>query len=581
METEFINALIVDDSEDDREFIERILKKTGQFEHIYHASTVDEGIDLLQHHTVDVILLDYLMPMCDGIEMVVQIKAMESIGPTAIVMISNLEDEGRQLECLQAGAHDFLTKTAVDPKSLRKAILHSRKRFELEQELQKSYEHVKSIAEKDALTGLSNRYYFEVRLKEAYKDFQRNRNRVALLILDLDDFKYVNDTHGHPSGDELLKRITRRISSCLRGDECFSRIGGDEFAIILQNVTSVQSVTQVAKRILRVSKKFYRLNEVDVDVNCGVSIGIAMTRFDRAFEQNLIQEADIALYRAKQDKNSFCYFEKEMQQEINHRSKVEDRLRKAIESNQVDMYYQPIIQLDDQSVVGFEALMRWHREGEIIFPDEFIPIAEESKLILDLGIQAMESALQQLKNWQLQNNQKLTMSINLSPVQLQDATLAIHISECLERFQLDPETVIFELTETALLNDDKRKQETINEIHKLGCQIALDDFGTGFSSISYLLEFPIDIVKIDKSLMPLFDSSSNLELKKSMTKGLAYLLHSLGLSVVAEGIENSQAADFCQNLSILRGQGYHWGKAEEASAIERKWLSIERKTQTS
>ncbi len=574
METEFINALIVDDSEDDREFIERVLKKTGQFENIHHASTVEQGMDILRQQAVDVILLDYLMPQCDGIEMVIQIKAMESIGPTAIVMISNLEDESRQLECLQAGAHDFLNKTAVDPKSLRKAILHSRKRFELEQELQKSYEHVKNIAEKDALTGLSNRYYFEIRLKEAYKDFQRNRNRVALLILDLDDFKYVNDTHGHPSGDELLKRITRRISSCLRGDECFSRIGGDEFAIILQNVTSAQSVTQVAKRILRVSKKFYRLNEVDVDVNCGVSIGIAMTRFDRAFEQNLIQEADIALYRAKREKNNFCYFEKEMQKEINHRSEVEDRLRKAIEANQLELFYQPIVELRSQSLVGFEGLLRWQGDEGIIYPDEFIAIAEESKLILDIGVQVLEQALKQLKQWQSQNNPELTMSINLSPVQLQDATLAIHIAECLERYNIAPETVIFELTETALLNDDKKKQETINEIHQLGCQIALDDFGTGFSSISYLLEFPIDIVKIDKSLMPLFDASDNNDLKKSMTKGLAFMLHSLGLSVVAEGVENLKAADFCQELSIQRGQGYHWGKAEKVSDIEPKWLDI-------
>ncbi len=571
MNTEYINALIVDDNEDDREFIERILKKTGQFEKIYHASTVDEGVLALKEHDVDVILLDYLMPQCDGIEMVLQIKSMDSIGPTAIVMISNLEDESRQLECLHAGAHDFLNKTAVDPKSLRKAILHSRKRFELEQELQRSYQHVKNIAEKDALTGLSNRYYFEVRLKEAYKDFQRNQNRVALLILDLDDFKYVNDTYGHPTGDELLKRITRRINGCLRGDECFSRIGGDEFAIILQNITSIQSVTQVAKRILRVSKKSYCLNEVEV--TCGVSIGIALTRFDRGDQQNLIQEADIAMYRAKQSKNSFCYFEKEMQQEITHRTQLEDRLRKAIEAHEIELFYQPILRFEDQSVIGFEGLMRWQHEQQMIFPDEFIPVAEESKLILELGLQVIEGGLKQLKSWQQQGDPELVMSINLSPVQLQDSTLPLHIQEIIEANNLSPESIIFELTETSLLNDDKRKQDTIREIHNLGCKIALDDFGTGFSSISYLLEFPIDIVKIDKSLMPLFDEAVNQSLKESMTQGLAYMLHSLGITVVAEGVENAAAAEFCQNLKISKGQGYYWGKAEKAEHVEQKWLN--------
>jgi diguanylate cyclase len=573
METEFINVLIVDDNEDDREFIERVLKKTGQFNQIRHASNVEQGMSILEQHSVDVILLDYLMPRCDGIEMVLRIKDMDSIGPTAIVMISNLEDEFRQLECLQAGAHDFLNKSAIEPKSLRKAISHSRKRFELEQELQASYQRVKSIAEKDVLTGLSNRYYFEIRLKEAYKDFQRNRNRVALLVLDLDDFKCVNDTHGHPSGDELLKRVARRISCCLRGDECFSRIGGDEFAIILQNVTSVQSVTQVAKRILRVSKKLYRLKDVEVGVKCGVSIGISLTHFDRAFEQNLIKEADIALYRAKQAKSSFCYFEKEMQEEINHRSVIEERLRKAIESEQVELFYQPILGLENQSVVGFEGLLRWQYGGEIIYPDEFLSIAEESKLILDVGLQALESGLRQLKKWQQKANPNLMMSINLSPVQLQDATLVMHISECLEKYQLDPKTVIFELTETALLNDEKRKHETIQAIHELGCLIALDDFGTGFSSISYLLEFPIDIVKIDKSLIPSFTDDEENKLKCSMTEGVAYMLKSLDLSVVAEGVENAKAAKFCSQLNIDKGQGYFWGKAECATDVEQRWLS--------
>lgn len=563
-----MNVLLVDDDSMDREIVKRALKNNEDITTVHEASSAEEGLNAVNNHHFDVLLLDYRMPLIDGIEMVIELRSRPNLGKMAIVMMSSSDDETLALSCLQAGAQDFITKGEITASKLKRAIIQAKKRFELEQKLYDSFCQVRELAERDSLTGLSNRYHFEESLKTSIINNQCLKHTIALLLLDLDHFKKVNDTYGHEMGDKLLKKVVERISQCFLGGELFGRLGGDEFAILITGLKFSNGATFIAQRIIKSLEKPIEIE--GKSIQCGVSIGIAIHPENANTAELLTKYADIAMYRAKkQGRNQLCYFEDVMQKQFSRNYQIEVDLKNAILDQEFELYYQPVISAVSNKMVGVEALIRWTGSKLNSTPDEFIPIAEQSHTIGKIGEWVLESAVKQLAYWQKSFNQPLTMAINVSAVQLGCSSFLPYIKETLKHYNVTPQDIVFELTETALLEQDNMITGRISELEQLGCKLALDDFGTGFSSLSHLLNYPISIVKLDKSLLPM----NNLQKRHlSIVKGIAAMASTIGLNIIAEGVETQYQCELCNELKVDEIQGYFFEKPIPALEIERDWL---------
>jgi len=563
-----MDILLVDDDQVDRSAIIRTLKKSNLSVNIEEAVTVDQGLELYSKANFDVILLDYSMPARDGIEMILDIKNQAKVSSTAIVMMSTSEDENIALECIKAGAQDFLNKSDISEKKLSRAILHSTTRHDLEKKLLATYQQVKELAETDSLTGLPNRYFFDQSLKLAIKNNQRHDQTLALLLLDIDNFKLINDNFGHDVGDVLLRKTVKRIKKCLRGNELFSRLGGDEFSIILNNLESTEEAHIVAKRITEAMQ--LPVEVASTSISSTVSIGIALHPYNGKTSEELFKYADIAMYRAKKlGRNQICFFADEMQEKFHQRLKIELELRDAIEKKQFQLYYQPVIDPINESVTGFEALIRWNVNGVTRTPDDFIKIAEKTQQISAIGLWVIDEAISTLAKWNNNRRKPLTMAINVSAIQLGDFTVVEALSDCLSKYKVSAHLIEIELTETALFRDSITSRQVLADITEGGCSLSLDDFGTGYSSIAHLRNHPISIVKIDKSLMP----KDKQDIKRiALVKGLVSMASILGLKVIAEGIETEHHAQLCKQFSIQRAQGYYYSRPKTQLDIENNYL---------
>tara|TARA_R110000803_G_scaffold154417_1_gene219184 strand:+ start:5086 stop:6774 length:1689 start_codon:yes stop_codon:yes gene_type:complete len=562
-----LNILIVDDDIVDREHIKRTLNKTSINWSFTETESVDEGLAVFAVNKFDVILLDYRMPKRDGIELLLELRNTSLEKNVAIIMLSNSEQPELALECIKAGAQDFLLKSEVSSSKLERVILQSQARFELEQKLYVSYQNAKTLAEHDSLTGLANRYSFEEALRLSVSQKPRAKSILALAIFDLDNFKFINDSHGHDVGDELLKQVSNRIGHCLRENELFARLGGDEFAIILANLHTIDNATRVTKRILSCLEVPFFISEIEIKMTA--SIGIAIYPNNSIEANELLKYADIAMYRAKKlGRNQICFFEEQMQAQFLQRYQLEANLIGAAERNEFVLHYQPILETATREISGFEALIRWNFQGTLHFPDNFIGIAECSHVIIDIGRWVIEEAIRQIATWNKKYKKSWSISINLSVIQLTDKALVSFIESTIAKYGLAPELVELELTETALLENSEQAIKVMESLSNIGCHIALDDFGTGFSSVSHLQNFPINTVKIDKSLM----LASNKPKTRALIQGLSAMLHSLGLEIVAEGIEDQDSFSLCQQLNIQRTQGYYFSKPVDVNTVEKKFM---------
>lgn len=558
-----MKVLIVDDDVVDQKLIKRALQTALESLQVFTANSVLDGLEFLGTEHIDVILLDYKMPQVNGIEMLIELRSRPNLGETAIIMVSASEESSLAIKCIEAGAHDFLAKSEITASKLHKAILHARKRFELEQKMLESYVAVKEMAEMDQLTGLSNRFHFDETLSAIIANSRRTQDKVALLTLDVDNFKHVNDTMGHSAGDDLLKKIVKRINKGIRSNEGFARLGGDEFAVVLSTIGNTNEVSSIANRVLNTFHKPFIIN--DIEVKCTISIGAAFFPTDTNNSVDLIKYAHIAMYRAKlSGKNQLCFYEPKYQTEFNKRFAIHNQISQQLQSKSFLLHYQPVINMHTDEISSFEALIRWPDVEPRYNPDEFIPIAEETRLIHELGRWVIITALEQLKTWQENHNQTLSMAINISPIQLSDPQTASIIQNEIERLSISPYSVILEITETALFDNDKAITDSLNQLSSYGCKIALDDFGMGYSSIAHLMHYPIDSVKLDKSMQ-----SSELECEKreNIFEALTLMLRTLDFEIVAEGIENEQQLALCKKLGIERGQGYLLGKPAPPSQL--------------
>ncbi len=405
----------------------------------------------------------------------------------------------------------------------------------------------------DALTDLPNRILARDRLKQAIAGCNRNNTKGALLFIDLDNFKRVNDTLGHNIGDQLLVEAGKRISSCLREEDTTARLSGDEFLVIIGNLCSEHNAETVARHIIEALSKPLMLAEQSIVITA--SVGIALFPQDSTEINELMRFADTAMYRAKaMGRNAYCFFTEEMNDEVTAHLKMENELRTALENDALELHFQPLINLADNRVYAAEALLRWTSESfGPVSPAEFIPLAESSDLIHPLGRWVLHQACENAANWRRMGYPDIRVAVNISPVQFRQGDLVETISDTLAVTGLPAENLEIEITEGALLDNIELALRTLNDLHTLGVCLAIDDFGTGYSSLSYLSQFPFDILKIDKSFT---DRVINDKHCRALTTGIIDLAHNLDMRVVCEGIELNEQCEFLRVHDCDKGQGY-------------------------
>jgi len=417
----------------------------------------------------------------------------------------------------------------------------------------------------DMLTRLPNRVLLEDRLKLAITHAARSKELVAIMFLDLDRFKWVNDTLGHTIGDRLLQSVSQRLEACLRKGDTLARFGGDEFAIVLPELHHQEDAEIVANKILEGLKSPFMIDKHELYVTG--SIGIALYPEAGETLESLIKSADVAMYHIKErGKNGYEFYREEMNESSNTRLTLERELRRALANDHLTVCYQPQVNADSEEVVGFEALVRWiHPEQGTVFPNDFIPIAEETGLILEIGNFVLKTACRDLKKWRDRGLKNVRVSVNCSAMQVEQADFINTISEALSEHQIPAECLEVEITENLIMNDMADVISKMRELTELGIKIAVDDFGTGYSSLSYLQQFPVNTLKIDKS----FVSSINVsEEGSSIVDAIVAMAKGLKLHLIAEGVETGPQLEYLRSLGCNDIQGWLYGKAEDAATTQ-------------
>ena len=553
-----MNVLIVDDDEVDREHIKRILLKSNDSFDIVEADSVETGIALFDETKFDVILLDFSMPKRDGIELLIEFRGRPKESGSAIIMMSHSQDNALAAQCILEGAQDFIIKSEITEERLRRSIIYAKARFELELRLYQATQDKKNLEQKDALTGLANRYYFSQILSIALKNAETGFLKIGLVLIDIDNFKLINDSMGYGTGDQALIHLGSKLLTLLPQGTLLSRLGGDEFAYYFTYSTAFDSALNTVNQILQTTSSPVVLED-SVKLSMNVSMGISLSDNGKQTASELIRDAEIAMYRAKkQGGKQYCFFQESMQLQMRRRVDLENGLIRAIDDGDFILNYQPVYDQSGENLWGFEVLLRWEHNGERVSPDEFIVIAEETKLIQPIGAWVIDTAFSELVAWNAKLQKRLKLAINLSPVQLEIDAIDQYISDKLKQYNLDPALIEFEITETALLDFSESNIQAIDRIVALGCDISLDDFGTGFSSFTGLQRLPISVIKVDRSIMP---KSNDDKANKKLFGALITMIDYLGLTAVAEGVETQEQYDYCRDIGVGRLQGFYMNKA--------------------
>jgi len=417
----------------------------------------------------------------------------------------------------------------------------------------------------DALTGLPNRYLFNERLNRALERARRKPYPFALVLMDLDRFKKINDTLGHLTGDKLLVEVGKVLTRSIRATDTAARLGGDEFALLLEEFTSSEDILMILNRIQ--SLLHYDLEIDGQHLQTGGSMGIVV--FEDAYRtaEDLLRDADIAMYRAKEQQKPYQFFSSEMQRDLLELLDMENALKAAIENQELELVYQPVVSLSSSRLEGFEALVRWNRPGRgLVSPERFIPVAEDTGMILPIGAWVLREALRRLKIWTELGGGDVFMSVNVSIRQFTHGDLVGLVRDALEEAGIPPRLLRLEITESTLMSDLSHVLEIAHRLRALGVTLAIDDFGTGYSSLSYLKELPINCLKIDRS----FISGTGGDSKDSyhIIRSVMSMARNLGITVIAEGVENEDQAELLRGLSCENAQGYHYSRPLSAQDAE-------------
>jgi diguanylate cyclase (GGDEF)-like protein/PAS domain S-box-containing protein len=426
-------------------------------------------------------------------------------------------------------------------------------RKQMEESLRNSEALMTHLAQHDHLTGLPNRMLLNDRIGRTIELARRNKKKVAVLFLDMDGFKHINDSLGHPMGDMLIQAIGKRLVECVRTSDTVSRPGGDEFIVLLPEVEHPEDTAAAARRMLEAVASVHSIDQHELQITC--CIGVSVYPDDGLDADTLIKSADIALYQAKGNRqSSYQFFQPAMNVRAVERQFIEENLRRALSRHEFSLHYQPIVNLRTQSITGAEALIRWnHPTRGLISPGEFIPVAEDSGLILPIGSWVLEESCRQVRAWMDAGLPELTMAVNVSGLQFQSGTFAKDLLAILSDIGLDPRFLELEVTETLLMKRPDFSASILQTLRERGVQVAIDDFGTGYSSLNYLTKLPLDTLKIDQSFVRQITTTPN---ETSIVTAIVRMGQSLKLRIIAEGVETVEELKFLQALGCDEAQGY-------------------------
>lgn len=560
-----LNILIVDDDPEDYLIIAKMLAAVERTKCVVsHAVSFQEVVNIFGTHThYDAILLDYYLRGKTASDVLEQAQLAGFLEP--IIVITGLGQAELDDKVIQMGAADFLPKEELSPTLLERTIRHAIERLKTRNELQR-------LVRQDGLTGLANRIHFEDVLDRTISLAKRRGHQFAVLFVDLDRFKQINDSLGHNVGDLLLKIVAERLARAVRKEDIVARIGGDEFTILLNNICSSDDAMTVAQKILSELNLPVPINNMGLEPRA--SIGIAL--YPDAGESNieLMQHADIALYQAKQaGKNTAFFFNQSLRDSLDRQLLLERRLREALDSGSgLSLHYQPQFNLETGALVGAEALLRWHdAQIGMITPDEFIPVAENSRLIVPLGEWVLETAMAQCQAWKRQG-WSLCVAVNVSPIQLKRPEFVPLLLDRLSHYQLVPSDIELEVTEAMFIDRNDPCVDSLRELNSWGMPIAIDDFGTGYSSLSYLRQLPVTRLKIDRSFVS-HDGHAALA-ESAIVQSIVDLARSLGLSLIAEGIETKDQKMALLSKGCTYGQGFLLGTPVTAAQFDANFLPV-------
>ena len=539
-------VLLIEDNPGDARLIELMLAEVPDSP--FRLSCVDRlslGLEALTAEKPGVVLLDLSLPDSHGLETFDKVYAHSPTVP--IIVLTGNDDQMIALSAVKTGAQDYLIKGKLDRELLVRAMQYSieRKRYQEQLEHQANY---------DALTGLPNRNLLHDRLKQAVYA-QRHARAIAVVFIDLDHFKFINDSLGHSAGDKLLQKMADRLRDAVRDGDTVSRLGGDEFILVLNDQQNEEIIFRAMQRIIGELGKPLVIDGQELTVTC--SAGISLYPQDGPDVDTLLKNADAAMYRAKEaGRNNFQFYTAEMNKLVNERLSLESNLRRALERNELLLHYQPKLELKTGNIVGVEALLRWqHPEWGLLYPDRFIGLAEETGLIVPIGEWVLRTACLQARAWQDAGLPPITMSVNLSARQFRQEALFKSVARILSETGLHPERLEMEITESMVMHNAEASIAILKGLKEIGVHLSVDDFGTGYSSLAYLKTLPIGILKIDKSFVQDIEGPKG---KKDglLAQAIISLGHSLKLKVIAEGVEEEAQLEFLKANHCDEAQGY-------------------------
>jgi diguanylate cyclase (GGDEF)-like protein len=555
---EKVNILIVDDRSENLLTLEAIIDNEEY--RLMKAHSGEEALKLLLKHDFAVILLDVQMPGMDGFTTAKFIKAREKTKNIPILFITaNNLDSQHIFMGYSVGAIDYILKP-FDPIVLKAKVEGFVEMYNLKnklirqtEELSKRNKMIEYMAYHDGLTDLPNRRMFNEQVPKLLNQSKNKNQTLGIMYIDLDRFKYVNDSLGHIVGDKLLQKVSKRLASSIREGDFVARLGGDEYTIILPD-TDRENALEVAETILESFKQAFHIDQYELFIT--TSIGLSIFPYDGEDSMTLLKNADTALYRAKeQGKNKYKVYHSGMNMYSYRSFLMQNDLRKAIDKEELVLVYQPRVHIDSRNVTSAEALLRWnHPSWGIISPEEFIPLAEENGQIFEIGIWVLRKVCEQIRIWKDKGISPVRIAVNFSAQQFLQKNLIDKIKLILSETNVNPELIEVEITEHVILGNETITIQALEQLKNLGVRISLDDFGTGYSSLDNLRQFPFDTIKIDKSFTQ--DMLTNQYKSKAIVETMGTLAKHLNMSVIAEGVETEEQLAILGNLYCQEYQGY-------------------------
>lgn len=586
------DILIVDDTPENLRLLSTLLAKYGYS--VRKALSGQMALTAVQTVVPDLILLDIMMPQMDGYEVCKRLKADPKTALVPVIFLSALNEAFDKVKAFAVGGVDYITKPfqfeevlvrVRNQLALRAAEIQKQQinielearvrerthqlevaNLELKREINERKlleEQLRRMALYDALTGLPNRVLLMDRLEQALTQAKKFPGyQFAVLFLDCDRFKVINDSLGHPVGDELLIALSRRLELCLGELDTLARLGGDEFALLVTEIEEIGCATKIADKILKELSFPFQLKRQEVFINASIGIALGNLSYDRP--EHFLRDADTAMYRAKKlGKGQYHIFDPTMHEAALQSLQLETDLCRAVSQQEFQLHYQPIVDLGAGKIVGFEALLRWcHPSRGLVGPGLFIPVAEETGLIKVIGNWVLREACRCLRSWQEKKlvDSSLVVSVNLSARQLVQQDLLTQIDQILAETQLNPECLKLEITESAIMDNAKSAVALLQKLRERQIQLSIDDFGTGYSSLSYLDSLPVDNLKIDRSFVRRLDGNpKNL----GLVPAILSIAQALGMNAIAEGIETTEQLAQLRQLNCDFGQGYLFAKPLE------------------